>query len=237
MPVPAPESSASRASGVAASRSAQAQTVSGAPRTSRAARREATRRKLLDAALSAVADLGPAGATTAEIARRAGLSQGMIFKIAPTKSELLAESVRGLFERLVNEYRAAFAALGDRSDRVAGAVELLDAAYRRPELTAAFEVYLAARSDEALARELRQVADRHRAGIRALAARLFPEAARDPDRLAAAVDLAMDALQGEALSSLANPDPSRTRRVVDLLADLLRPVLEPGCPDATQAQT
>lgn len=206
-----------------------------APRTSRGERREATRRRLLDAALSAVADLGLAGATTAEIARRAGVSQGMIFKIAPTKSGLLAASVRELFARLVGEYRAAFAAIGDRGDRVSAAVELLAAAYQRPELTAAFEVYLAARSDQALARELREVAERHRSGIRALAARLFPDAAREPERLAAAVDLAMDTLQGEALSRLANPDTARTQRVVALIAELLRPVLAPASAAAVES--
>lgn len=197
-------------------------------RTSRSERREATRRRLLDAALEAVAERGYAGATTAEISRRAGVSEGMIFKVAASKSELLAESVHELFERLVVEYRTAFASIGNRSDRVEAAVELLHSAYRRPELQAAFELYFAMRSDETLARELRKVALRHRAAVRTLAKRLFPAAEEDGDRLAAVVDLAMNTLQGEALSSIANPDPERSRRVVKLLADLLRPLLAPA---------
>lgn len=194
---------------------------------SRNERRESTRRRLLDAALQAVAERGYAGATTAEIARRAGVSEGMIFKVASSKSELLAESVRDLFERLVVEYRAEFEGLGSRGDRVEAAIELLHSAYRRPELRAAFELYFATRSDETLARELQTVALRHRVGIRTLARRLFPAAAEDEDRLSAAVDLAMNSLQGEALSSVANPDPERSQRVVKLLAELLRPLLAP----------
>jgi AcrR family transcriptional regulator len=195
-------------------------------RTTRGERIESTRRRLFDAALAAVAEAGHGGATTAEIARRAGISQGMIFKIASTKSQLLADSVHDLFARLVDDWEAAFSAIDQRRDRVRAAIELLDASYRRPELTAAFELYLATRTDAVLARGLREVAERHRADVRALAQRLFPEAALTEGCIAAAVDLAMDTLQGEALSSLANPDPARTRRVVDLLVSLLRPILE-----------
>lgn len=195
-------------------------------RTARGERIESTRRRLFDAALAAVAEAGHAGATTAEIARRAGISQGMIFKIASTKSQLLAESVHDLFARLVDDWETAFLAIDRRRDRVRAAIELLDASYRRPELTAAFELYLATRTDAVLAEGLREVAERHRADVRALAERLFPEAARTEGCIAAAVDLAMDTLQGEALSSLANPDGARTRRVVDLLISLLRPILE-----------
>ncbi|MCP5059092.1 MAG: TetR family transcriptional regulator [bacterium] len=197
------------------------------PRASRSERRESTRRRLLDAALEAIAERGYSGATTAEIARRAGVSEGMIFKVAASKSELLAESVHDLFERLIVEYKAEFESLGSRGDRVEAAIELLHSAYRRPELRAAFELYFATRSDETLARELQKVALRHRMGIRTLAKRLFVAAAEDEDRLAAAVDLAMNTLQGEALSSVANPDPERSQRVVKLLAELLRPLLAP----------
>lgn len=213
-------------------RSRTPEPVAAPPGVPRSERREATRRRLLGAALSAVAEHGHTGATTAEIARRAGLSQGMIFKVAPTKAALLAESVRDLFAQLVGEYRSAFAAIDARSDRVAAAVELLAAAYRRPELTAAFELYLTARTDPELASGLREVAQRHRAEVCALAVRLFPEAGRSRARIAAIVDLAMDTLQGEALSSLANPDPLRTRRVTALLSELLRPLLEPKAPCA-----
>lgn len=225
---PADPGGARRGPRIAAARPTPARSAPAPQRTARSERRDATRRRLLDAALAAVAEHGHAGATTAEIARRAGVSQGMIFKVAATKSVLFAASVRELFERLVDDYRSAFASIDARSDRVAAALELLGTAYRRPELTAAFELYLATRSDPVLARGLREVAERHRAGVRALATRLFPAAARDEDRLAAAVDLSMDALQGEALSSLANPDPARTQRVMGLLAELLRPLLEPA---------
>src|SRR5437667_2411507 len=59
-------------------------------RRTQAERREASRAKLLDAALSCLAELGYAGTTFPEVVKRAGLSNGALWRHFQSKAELLA---------------------------------------------------------------------------------------------------------------------------------------------------
>ena len=54
------------------------------------ARSRATRVRLLQATAAALEELGYAGASTTEVARRAGVSQGALYKHFPSKVQLLA---------------------------------------------------------------------------------------------------------------------------------------------------
>jgi len=57
--------------------------------------------RVLDAALELFAEKGYAGASTSEIAKRAGVAEGTIFKTYKTKKELLIGVVAPLFARLM----------------------------------------------------------------------------------------------------------------------------------------
>jgi AcrR family transcriptional regulator len=74
--------------------------TAGGQRQTAAQRREA----VLDAALAEFADRGLAGASTDEIARRAGISQPYLFRLFRTKKELYVASV----ERCLRETLEAF---------------------------------------------------------------------------------------------------------------------------------
>ena len=58
-------------------------------------------RRVLDAAMEIFADKGFAGASTAEIAKRAGVAEGTIFKQYKTKKDLLIGVVAPVFARFV----------------------------------------------------------------------------------------------------------------------------------------
>ena len=73
-------------------------------------RRRATRQRLLDAAAEVLEARGSSGFTTTEVGRRAGLSQGAIFKHFATKADLLAATVEHVFSGLVTRYEGEFAA-------------------------------------------------------------------------------------------------------------------------------
>ncbi|MFP2912668.1 TetR/AcrR family transcriptional regulator, partial [Pyxidicoccus sp. 3LFB2] len=117
------------------------------PRRTQQERRETTRRKLLDATISTLVELGHARLTTVEVAKRAGLSQGALFTHFDTKEELLAAAVEHLFPRIIQDYLAGVGARPASRDRIAAAVDMLWAVYQRPELQAAIELYVAARTD------------------------------------------------------------------------------------------
>ncbi len=185
------------------------------------ARSRATRGRLLDATIECLIERGHAGTTTPEVCRRAGVSQGALFKHFPSKALLLGAAVRHLFAGLIDDFRAAFAAADPAAERVGAALALLRQAFAEPRLLAAFELYTAARTDAGLRQALAPVMAEHRENLRVEARKLFPEA----DALAdfdAVVDTVMAALQGAALGGLVLPEPEAEARGLGVLERQVR---------------
>jgi AcrR family transcriptional regulator len=194
-------------------------TATAAPvRRSQAERRASTQRALLDAALATLVQDGHLGFTTTAVVKRAGLSQGALFRYYPRKADLLTATIEHLFGELIADFTAAADPTGAPAARVASAIEALWQAFVDPRLLAAFELYTAARTDPDLAADLQPVMDTHRANILAAARTLLPDLA---EQLGPAfddfVDLAVYALQGTALNQLASPDPTIPPRVLAAL--------------------
>jgi AcrR family transcriptional regulator len=168
-------------------------------RRSQQARRDDTQRRLLEATLHCLVCLGYARSTTTEIVRAAGVSQGALFKYYPTKAALMSAAVAYLFEDLVRAYRADFETLPKGKDAVERGFELLWRIYTGPRLTAAFELYLAARTDRELSAQLWPVVREHRVALVTQARTLFPEAARDNPAFDAFIDLLMCSMGGIVL--------------------------------------
>ena len=188
-------------------------------------RRAETRARLLAATQAALVERGYAGTTTTEICRRAGVSQGALFKHFASKGELLAAPAEQLFARLIDAYREAMPRLVGADDRAAAAVALLWDVFEDPRLLAAIELHGAARTDRDLARRLAPVAARHGENLHQLARELFPDAAaRRPD-FDALVSVVVQAIQGATLGSLAAGDRGASAPMLALLTDLVRKML------------
>jgi len=190
------------------------------------ARSAATRRKLLDATVACLVERGYAGTSTTEVCRRAGVSQGALFKHYPSKLQLLAAAVHHLFARLIRQYRRSFDAVGkvgtSGHDRLGQALRLLRRTFAKPELQVAFELYLAARTDSALRAVIEPALEQHRANLRREARRVLPEIALLHPDFDALVDTVMDALQGAAIGTLSLPDPMSEERELGLLERMIR---------------
>lgn len=78
--------------------------------------------------------------------------------------------------------------------------------FRRPEMRVVLEIYVAARTDTALAEGLEPVIDRHQARILTRARQLFPDAAAVNPEIDDAVLAIVYAMQGAAVG-LFCPDP------------------------------
>lgn len=196
------------------------------PRRTQRERREGTRRKLLDATIETLVELGYARLTTIEVARRAGVSQGALFTHFATKGELLGAAVEHLLPRLVRDYRERFEAVPPGRDRIRESVELLWGMYQRPELQAAIELYVAARTDEELRASLARVEGPHRENLHRVAREMFPEAAATHPDFSGAIELALDAVQGAMVGGVPRPDDPAHRRMLDALTRFLRTTLE-----------
>ncbi len=186
-------------------------------------RRDATRLKLLEATIECLVELGYARTTTLAIAQRAGISHGALFKHFPTKADLLGAAVEHLFPRLISEYRSGLDAPSSPGrDRVAQTIERLWSIYQRPELLAAVELYVAARTDTELASALSSVDPPHRRHLHRVARELFPDVASKHPDFDAIVELILNAVQGAAVGGVALPANPDHRQMLTLLVQLAR---------------
>jgi AcrR family transcriptional regulator len=200
-------------------------------RRTQAERRETTRAALLDAALAQLVEGGLATFTTTEVARRAELSQGALFKHFPSKAELLAAVAEHLFEQLRARFERAYARKPEGSRSVVEGLELLWAQMLDPRLAAAFELYTAARTDRELQARLGPVVEAHVERIEAFVATLGDLG--DPDRVRVVTALAIAAIQGLVLNQMALPKPAQAAQLRAALTALVPLVL--GAGEATPA--
>ena len=154
--------------------------------------------------------------------KRAGLSQGALFKHFETKAALLAAVIEHLFDELRADYEARFIDLPAERRTARGGIELLWDEMFDPRLAAAYELYTAARTDDDLRAALEPVVAAHVERIHLLAATLVP--GLDAEVRRSAVDLALLAIQGLVVQQMALPDGDQHQRLRALLDDLT-PVL------------
>ncbi len=182
-----------------------------------AQRRAATQAKVLDATVEALVTVGYAGTSTPEICRLAGVSQGALFRYWPTKGALLADAAAHLLGRVTTAYEQAFVGRGGVGAREA--LEALWDTYRQPDLQAAMELYVAARTDPDLAAALRVIEPAHRANLQRIAFQVLDPSLLALPGVASYVELALAAVQGASVGA-AVLDTSR-ETILDALENLL----------------
>jgi TetR/AcrR family transcriptional repressor of bet genes len=97
----------------------------------RAEQKERTRQRLIDATLEVVAKEGLSGTTMGKVARRAGLSQGIVNFHFESKEQLLAETLTFLTEHYRTAWRAA---LDSTSDDPAAQIKAILHSLLKPEV-------------------------------------------------------------------------------------------------------
>ena len=158
----------------------------------------ATRVRVLDATRACLVERGVAGTTTSEIARRAGVAEGTIFRHFTTKAGLLCATAGDVLADVRGEAARALRADGDRLAD-ADPVEAIDAAlavvwaqYARDDLVAVHELFMAARTDPDLGSLLDELNGPHRDELHALAREVLPSAIAGRSDVAEVVDFVID---------------------------------------------
>jgi AcrR family transcriptional regulator len=202
-----------------------------------AQRRTFARARLLEAATGCLVDAGYAELTTTAVAKRAGLSQGALFRYFPSKQRLLAATAEHLFGELRQLYERRFAAAARKGTVTpVDALRLLCELLQDPRYLAALELHTAARTDPALRASLDPVVHRHAEDLRRLARELpIDRTLTARISLDDAVDLATLALQGAAVHRLAVHDTTAFDRAVGALARLAFPAAPSPLPAVTPA--
>lgn len=187
-------------------------------RRSQAERRESTRAAFLAAALDQLMASGLSSFTTTEVCKRAGLSQGALFKHFDTKAALLAAVTEHLFEELRGDFESRFIDLPAVRRNQRSGVDLLWDQMLDERLAAAFELYTAARTDTELRAALEPIVSAHVERIHQLADALLPDV--DASHRRNVVDLALLSMQGLVLQQMALPDRAQEHRLRETLDGL-----------------
>jgi len=124
-------------------------------RRTQAERRAASRAKLLDATITSLAELGYAGTSLPEVVRRAGLSNGGLWRHFRSKAELMAAASLEAEQRLVES--TVETGGGDATD---GVVTQLLHWSTQPAMHAIVELLLASRGDAELKEALTELDER-----------------------------------------------------------------------------
>lgn len=181
------------------------------PRTQRE-RREATIRRIVDATVTALGEVGYTATTIAEVCTRSGVSSGGVFRHFPTRLDLMAAAADEVRKRQFDNYRAGLEQLGviDRGyESVLACLRLLRAACRAPINAAWYELLGAARTDALLRERLEPLAARYHDEIAEFGAAL-PIASRfDPEVFTTILFSIVHMLDGEALSAVVHPRPEQ----------------------------
>jgi AcrR family transcriptional regulator len=183
----------------------------------------ATRAALLDAAVECLVEQGYAATTTVEVARRAGISRGAQLHHFPTKAELLTAAVYHLCERRTAEFRNAFADAEPDADRLDLAIDLLWSFYRGPTFVAWAELWVAARTDADLRRQVLEMDRQFVDESREIFLELFPlEEGVDPGFYEVGEDFAGTLMLGLALQRMVVGAEPRQEQMIDALKAISR---------------
>ncbi|WP_329251955.1 TetR/AcrR family transcriptional regulator [Streptomyces sp. NBC_01478] len=184
-------------------------------------RSRATRQRLLEAAVSCLAEHGWAGSTVSVVAERAGVSRGAAQHHFPTREDLFTAAVEYVAEERSTALRALFPD-GAEDRRVV--VEALVDLYTGPLFRAALHLWVAASNEDQLRPRVTELEakvgrETHRIAVDLLRADESKPGARET------VQGLLDMARGLGLANLLTDDRGRRERVVAQWAALLEHAL------------
>jgi AcrR family transcriptional regulator len=188
-------------------------------------RTRAMRARLLEATVELLVEKGYAGTSTTLVSERAGVSRGAQLHHFPTKQDLVVAAVRHVTEVRGAELAAAARALPAGPRRTRAVLRVLGDHFTSPVFTAALELWVAARTDEALLAEVapleQQVGrETHRLTVELLGADESQPGVRE------LVQATLDLVRGLGLASTITDDRRRRTRILDQWAATLDDMLE-----------
>jgi len=189
-------------------------------------RTRAMRQRLLDATVECLVERGWSGTSTTLVSQRAGVSRGAQLHHFPTKDDLVLAAVEHLSEARGAELDAAAAELPSGRRRTRAVLDMLATHFTSSVFTAALELWVAARTDDALRAavgplEQRIGRDIHRRTVELLHVDESRPGARE------LVQATLDLVRGLGLANTITDDAARRKRILDEWARTLDERLRP----------
>lgn len=183
-------------------------------------RSRATRKRLLEAAIECLAEVGWSGSTVAVVAERAGVSRGAAQHHFPTREDLVTSAVEYVCQERLTQLREHAVDLPTGPGRTQAVIDMIEHMYTGPVFRAAIHLWVAASSDERLrervvALEARVGRETHRVALVLLGVDESVPGVRE------AVQATLDMARGLGLANLLSDDGRRRARVLRQWAEML----------------
>lgn len=183
-----------------------------------------TRKRLLEATIDLLIERGYARLTTADIARRAGVSNGARVHHFPTKEELVVAANK-------QAYADAIALGTERAEAstspVRDLIEDLFSLYFGRFFLGSLDSVIAARTDRRLARHIHPIVARYHAAMRAAWTKALAGAGYGRAEGEAVYDIILGQVRGMALTSSWRPDPAKNARLIGRVARMIEASIPP----------
>ncbi len=183
-------------------------------------RSRAMRQRLLEATVDCLVEVGWSGTSTTLVSQRAGVSRGAQLHHYPTKNDLVVAAVEHLSEVRGQELRAAARELPGGKRRTRAVLEMFGEHFTSPVFSAALELWVAARTDEALHQAVVPLEQRVGREAHSIAVDALGVDESDP-RARVLVQATLDLVRGLGLANTITDDTSRRRSILDAWAHTL----------------
>lgn len=166
-----------------------------------------TRQRLLEATIDLLIERGYARLTTADIAKRAGVSNGARVHHFPTKEELVVAANRELYANAVSLGTARSKSARHSKHPIKDCFDDLISLYFGRWFLGSLDATVAARTDKGLGRKLHPVIVDYHSSIRRVWTAAFIEAGFSPREAEKTYEVVLYTVRGMALSSVRMPKP------------------------------
>lgn len=183
-------------------------------------RTRAMRARLLEATVELLVEKGYAGTSTTLVSERAGVSRGAQLHHFPTKQSLVVAAVQHVTEVRGSELAAAAQRLPEGEKRTRAVLKVLGDHFTSPVFTAALELWVAARTDEALLAAVAPLEQRVGREVHRLTVELLGADESQPG-VRELVQATLDLVRGLGLADMIGDDRRRRNRILDQWAATL----------------
>jgi AcrR family transcriptional regulator len=183
-------------------------------------RSRATRKRLLDAAIECLAEVGWTGSTVSVVAERAGVSRGAAQHHFPTREDLVTSAVEYVCQERLAQLREHAVDLPTGPARTQAVIDMVERMYTGAVFRAAIHLWVAASSDERLRErvlvlEAQVGRETHRVALELLGVDESAPGVRET------VQATLDMARGLGLANLLSDDSRRRARVLRQWAKML----------------
>src|SRR5688572_20422364 len=196
----------------------------GTPKTKRRTQEQRsaeTRQRLLEATIDLLIERGYARLTTADIAERAGVSNGARVHHFPTKEELVVAANKKIYANAVSLGTARSQSARHSKHPIKDCFDDLISLYFGRWFLGSLDATVAARTDKRLAKKLHPVIVDYHNDIRRVWTRAFADAGFSPAEAAGTYEVVLYTVRGMALSSVRQARPAVNTALVARVTAML----------------